>query len=156
MGTITTTDGTEIFYKDWGSGQPVVFSHGWPLSADDWDTQMLFFLKHGDRVIGHDRRGHGRSTQTGDGHDMDHYADDLAALTAHLDLKEAVHVGHSTGGGEVVHYLARHGRTIHEHSSYPPNHLTSILNRNRLKTHRARPAAARLLDKSVPFVCFCA
>src|SRR5690349_6576160 len=83
MGTITTTDGTEIFYKDWGSGQPIVFSHGWPLSADDWDTQMLSFLQHGYRVIAHDRRGHGRSTQTSDGHDMDHYADDLAALTAH-------------------------------------------------------------------------
>ena len=101
----------EIYYKDWGSGQPVVFSHGWPLSADDWDTQMLFFLKHGYRVIAHDRRGHGRSTQTDGGHDMDHYADDLAALTAHLDLKGAVHVGHSTGGGEVVHYLARHGES---------------------------------------------
>ena len=102
MGAITTTDGTEIFYKDWGWGQPVVFSHGWPLSADDWDTQMLFFLQQGYRVIAHDRRGHGRSTQTSDGHDMDHYADDLAALTAQLDLKDAVHVGHSTGGGEVV------------------------------------------------------
>ena len=89
----------------------IVFSHGWPLSADDGDTQMLFFLKHGYRVIAHDRRGHGRSSQTGDGHDRDHYADDLAALTAHLDLKEAVHVGHSTGGGEVVHYLARHGES---------------------------------------------
>jgi pimeloyl-ACP methyl ester carboxylesterase len=88
-----------------------VFSHGWPLSADDWDTQMLFFLGKGFRVIAHDRRGHGRSTQPGDGHDMDHYADDLAALTAHLDLKGAVHVGHSTGGGEVVHYLARHGES---------------------------------------------
>src|ERR671923_671851 len=109
MGTITTTDGTEIFYKDWGSGQPIVFSHGWPLSADDWDTQMLFFLQQGYRVIAHDRRGHGRSTQTSDGHDMDHYADDLAELTAHLDLHDAVHVGHSTGGGEVVHYIARHG-----------------------------------------------
>jgi non-heme chloroperoxidase len=109
MGTITTADGTEIFFKDWGSGQPIVFSHGWPLSADDWDTQMLFFLQHGYRVIAHDRRGHGRSTQTSDGHDMDHYAADLAALTAQLDLQNAVHVGHSTGGGEVVHYLARHG-----------------------------------------------
>jgi non-heme chloroperoxidase len=109
MATITTNDGVEIFYKDWGAGQPIVFSHGWPLSADDWDTQMLFFLQHGFRVIAHDRRGHGRSSQTGDGHDMDHYADDLAALTAHLDLHEAIHVGHSTGGGEVVHYLGRHG-----------------------------------------------
>jgi non-heme chloroperoxidase len=109
MGTITTTDGTEIFFKDWGSGQPIVFSHGWPLSADDWDAQLLFFLGQGYRVIAHDRRGHGRSTQTGEGHDMDHYADDLAALTEHLDLRDAVHVGHSTGGGEVVHYLARHG-----------------------------------------------
>jgi non-heme chloroperoxidase len=109
MGTITTNDGIEIFYKDWGSGQPIVFSHGWPLSADDWDTQMMFFLQHGYRVIAHDRRGHGRSTQTGDGHDMDHYADDLAALTNQLDLHDAIHVGHSTGGGEVVRYLARHG-----------------------------------------------
>ena len=111
MSTITTRDGVEIFYKDWGKGQPVMFSHGWPLSADDWDTQMLFFLKHGYRVIAHDRRGHGRSTQVSDGHDMDHYADDLAALTAHLDLKNAIHVGHSTGGGEVAHYLARHGES---------------------------------------------
>src|SRR6266446_217768 len=111
VNTITTKDGVEIFYKDWGKGQPIVFSHGWPLSADDWDTQMLFFLEHGYRVIAHDRRGHGRSTQVGGGHDMDHYADDLAALTAHLNLKGAVHVGHSTGGGEVVHYLARHGQS---------------------------------------------
>jgi non-heme chloroperoxidase len=109
MGTITTADGTEIFYKDWGSGQPIVFSHGWPLSSDDWDTQMLFFLQNGYRVVAHDRRGHGRSAQTSDGHDMDHYADDLAALTAHLDLRDAVHIGHSTGGGEVAHYVARHG-----------------------------------------------
>jgi non-heme chloroperoxidase len=111
MSSITTKDGVEIFYKDWGKGQPIVFSHGWPLSADDWDAQMMFFLSHGYRVIAHDRRGHGRSSQPGDGHDMDHYADDLAALTAHLDLKQAIHVGHSTGGGEVVHYLARHGES---------------------------------------------
>src|SRR4029453_7241570 len=102
---------TDIYYKDWGKGQPIVFSHGWPLSADDWDTQMLFFLGKGFRVIAHDRRGHGRSTQTDSGHDMDHYADDLAALITRLDLKDAVHVGHSTGGGEVVRYLARHGES---------------------------------------------
>ena len=111
MPTIKTNDQVEIFYKDWGSGQPIVFSHGWPLSSDDWDAQMLFFLSHGYRVIAHDRRGHGRSTQVADGHDMDHYADDLAALTSHLDLKNAIHVGHSTGGGEVVRYLARHGES---------------------------------------------
>src|SRR5881296_3393649 len=113
MPTITTADGTEIFYKDWGpkNSQAIVFHHGWPLSADDWDNQLMFFLGQGYRVIAHDRRGHGRSTQTGDGHDMDHYAADLAAVTAHLELKAAVHVGHSTGGGEVVHYLARHGES---------------------------------------------
>ena len=111
MSLITTADGTQIFYKDWGKGQPIVFSHGWPLSADDWDAQMLFFLNEGFRVIAHDRRGHGRSSQTSEGHDMEHYADDLAALTAHLNLRSAIHVGHSTGGGEVVHYLARHGES---------------------------------------------
>jgi non-heme chloroperoxidase len=111
MNTIITSDGTQIFYKDWGKGQPIVFSHGWPLSSDDWDAQMMFFLNHGYRVIAHDRRGHGRSSQVGDGHDMDHYADDLAAVSAHLDLKNAIHVGHSTGGGEVVHYIARHGES---------------------------------------------
>jgi non-heme chloroperoxidase len=111
MSRVSTKDGVDIFYKDWGSGQPIVFSHGWPLSSDDWDPQMMFFLNHGFRVIAHDRRGHGRSTQTATGHDMDHYADDLAVLTEHLNLKNAVHVGHSTGGGEVVHYLARHGES---------------------------------------------
>ena len=111
MSFIKTNDGVEIYYKDWGTGQPIVFSHGWPLSADDWDNQMLFFLKHGYRVIAHDRRGHGRSSQVADGHNMDHYADDLAALTAHLKLKDAIHVGHSTGGGEVTRYLARHGES---------------------------------------------
>jgi non-heme chloroperoxidase len=109
MSTITTADGTQIYYKDWGSGQPVVFSHGWPLSADDWDGQMLYFLQHGYRVIAHDRRGHGRSSQGSTGHDMDHYADDLAALTKSLDLHDAIHVGHSTGGGEVARYISRHG-----------------------------------------------
>jgi non-heme chloroperoxidase len=109
MATITTRDGTEIFYKDWGKGQPLVFSHGWPLSADDWDGQMLFFGQRGYRVIAHDRRGHGRSTQTWDGNDMDTYADDLAELFNALDLKDAILVGHSTGGGEVARYLGRHG-----------------------------------------------
>ena len=111
MSEVRTKDGTSIYFKDWGKGQPIVFSHGWPLSADDWDTQMMFFLNHGYRVIAHDRRGHGRSSQVADGHDMDHYADDLEVLTAHLDLKNAIHVGHSTGGGEVVHYIARHGES---------------------------------------------
>src|ERR1700723_1796421 len=109
MPTITTRDGTQIFYKDWGAGQPIVFSHGWPLTADDWDSQMLFFGRRGYRVIAHDRRGHGRSTQTWDGNDMDTYADDLAALTEKLDLKNAIHVGHSTGGGEVARYIGRRG-----------------------------------------------
>src|ERR1700721_682699 len=109
MPTITTKDGVEIYYKDWGKGQPIVFSHGWPLSADDWDAQMLFFLGHGYRVIAHDRRGHGRSTQTGGRADLDYYAPAPTAVTTHLDLKDAIHVGHSTGGGEVVHYLARRG-----------------------------------------------
>ncbi len=109
MPYVTTSDGTEIFYKDWGSGQPIVFSHGWPLSADDWDGQMLFFLQHGYRVVAHDRRGHGRSTQVSGGHDMDHYADDLSAVMEKLDLQRATMVGHSTGGGEVAHYVGRHG-----------------------------------------------
>jgi non-heme chloroperoxidase len=111
MPTITTPDGVQIYYKDWGTGQPIVFSHGWPLSSDDWDKQMMFFLERGFRVIAHDRRGHGRSTQTAQGNDMDHYADDLAALTSFLDLRDAVHVGHSTGGGEVIRYLGRHGES---------------------------------------------
>src|SRR6478609_6519317 len=106
---ITTADGVNIFYKDWGSGQPIVFSHGWPLTADDWDAQMMFFLNHGYRVIAHDRRGHGRSDQPSHGNDMDTYADDLAAVINALDLKEATLVGHSTGGGEVAHYIGRHG-----------------------------------------------
>jgi non-heme chloroperoxidase len=110
MNTITTKDGVEIFYKDWGRGQPIVFHHGWPLSSDDWDTQMLFFLQQGYRVIGIDRRGHGRSSQVSEGHDMDHYAADAAAVVEHLELRNAVHIGHSTGGGEVARYVARYGK----------------------------------------------
>ena len=110
MPIIKTKDGTEIFYKDWGSGQPIVFHHGWPLSADDWDTQMLYFLSRGYRVVAHDRRGHGRSTQSANGHEMDTYAADVAALVDALDLKGAVHVGHSTGGGEATRYVARYGK----------------------------------------------
>ncbi|KDN98740.1 MULTISPECIES: alpha/beta hydrolase [Pseudomonas] len=112
MAFVTTKDGVEIFYKDWGprDAQVIFFHHGWPLSGDDWDAQMLFFLAQGYRVIAHDRRGHGRSSQVWDGHDMDHYADDVAAVVDHLGVRSAVHVGHSTGGGEVVHYLARHGQ----------------------------------------------
>ena len=112
MTTVTTKDGVEIYYKDWGSktAQPIVFHHGWPLSADDWDTQMLYFLAEGYRVIAHDRRGHGRSTQVSNGHDMDHYAADAAAVVEHLDLRNAIHIGHSTGGGEATHYVAQHGQ----------------------------------------------
>jgi non-heme chloroperoxidase len=109
MDTIKTKDGTTIFYKDWGTGQPIVFHHGWPLSSDDWDAQMMFFLNNGYRVIAHDRRGHGRSTQTATGNEMDTYAADVAELTTALDLRNAVHIGHSTGGGEVARYVARHG-----------------------------------------------
>ncbi|HCB05493.1 MAG TPA: alpha/beta hydrolase, partial [Nocardioides bacterium] len=109
MPTVTTDDGTEIFYKDWGAGKPIMFHHGWPLSSDDWDAQLTFFVQHGYRVIAHDRRGHGRSSQVSDGHDMDHYAADAAAVVEHLDLHDVVHVGHSTGGGEVTRYVARHG-----------------------------------------------
>ncbi|XVJ60064.1 MAG: alpha/beta hydrolase [Tepidisphaera sp.] len=112
MSHVTTKDGVQIFFKDWGSrsAQPVVFHHGWPLTADDWDTQMMFFLQKGYRVIAHDRRGHGRSSQVDTGHDMDHYAADTAALVEHLDLRNAVHIGHSTGGGQATRYVARHGR----------------------------------------------
>ena len=112
MGVITTKDGVDIFYKDWGpkAAQPIVFHHGWPLSSDDWDNQMLFFLDKGYRVVAHDRRGHGRSSQVSDGHDMDHYAADAAAVAEYLDLNNAIHIGHSTGGGEVARYVARHGK----------------------------------------------
>ncbi len=112
MESFVTKDGTEIFYKDWGTGQPIVFHHGWPLSADDWDTQMMLCLQQGYRVIAYDRRGHGRSTQTDKGNEMNTYADDAAQLVAHLDLKKSVHVGHSTGGGEVARYVARHGKGL--------------------------------------------
>ena len=112
MAYVTTSDGTEIFYKDWGpkDAQPIHFHHGWPLSADDWDNQMLFFLNEGFRVVAHDRRGHGRSSQVSDGHDMDHYAADASAVAEHLDLRNAVHIGHSTGGGQVARYVAKHGQ----------------------------------------------
>ncbi|ASR08695.1 alpha/beta hydrolase [Rhizobium leguminosarum bv. viciae] len=112
MTSITTSDGVQLFYKDWGpkSAQPIVFHHGWPLSSDDWDNQMLFFLGKGFRVIAHDRRGHGRSSQVSDGHDMDHYASDVAAMIDYLDLRNAIHVGHSTGGGEAARYVARYGK----------------------------------------------
>lgn len=112
MGYVTTKDGVEIFYKDWGprDAQVLFFHHGWPLSSDDWDTQLLFFLKEGFRVVAHDRRGHGRSSQVWDGHDMDHYADDVAEVVKHLNIKNAIHIGHSTGGGEVVRYIVRHGQ----------------------------------------------
>jgi non-heme chloroperoxidase len=112
MSTIATKDGTQIYFKDWGpkKAQPIVFHHGWPLSADDWDAQMLYFVSKGYRVVAHDRRGHGRSSQVGGGHDMDHYAADAAAVAEHLDLREAVHIGHSTGGGEATRYVARYGK----------------------------------------------
>ena len=109
MPYVTTSDGVEIFYKDWGEGRPIAFHHGWPLSADDWDAQMLFFVGHGYRTIAHDRRGHGRSAQVSDGHDMDHYAADASAVVEHLGLRDAIHIGHSTGGGEAARYVARHG-----------------------------------------------
>ena len=110
MSFVTTKDGVEIFYKDWGKGQPIVFHHGWPLSSDDWDTQMLFFLQQGYHVVAMDRRGHGRSSQVSEGHDMDHYAADAAAVVEHLDLRDAIHIGHSTGGGEAARYVAQHGQ----------------------------------------------
>jgi non-heme chloroperoxidase len=132
MTMIKTKDGTEIFYKDWGSGQPLFFHHGWPLSADDWDAQMMFFLARGYRVIAHDRRGHGRSTQTTSGHDMDTYAADVAELVTMLDLKNSVHIGHSTGGGEACRYVARHGKGRVAKavfiSSIPPTFMKSARN----------------------------
>lgn len=136
MDTITVKDGTKIFYKDWGTGQPIFFHHGWPLSADDWDAQMMFFLAQGYRVIAHDRRGHGRSTQTANGHDMDTYAADVAELTKALDLKNAIHIGHSTGGGEVTRYAAKFGKGRVAKavliSAIPPGLLKSEKNPNGL------------------------
>src|ERR1043165_5002799 len=112
MNTVTTKDGVQIYFKDWGpkNAQPIVFHHGWPLSADDWDAQMLFFVQHGYRVVGIDRRGHGRSSQVSDGHDMDHYAADAAAVVEHLDLRNTTHIGHAPGGGKAPRYGARHGQ----------------------------------------------
>lgn len=112
MSTIKVKDGTEIYYKDWGTGQPIVFHHGWPLSGDDWDTQMMFFVNQGYRVIAHDRRGHGRSSQVSEGHNIETYAADVAELTAALDLRDAIHIGHSTGGGEVARYVAKNGDRV--------------------------------------------
>lgn len=161
MPTILTADGTEIFYKDWGAGQPIVFSHGWPLTADDWDGQMLFFLHQGFRVIAHDRRGHGRSSQPGNGHDMDTYADDLAAVFDQLDLHDAVLIGHSTGGGEVARYIGRHGTARVAKAvligAVPPIMLKSASNPGGLPLEtfdgfRAGVAANRAqLYKDVPF-----
>ncbi len=166
MPYVKSNDGTEIFYKDWGSGRPIVFSHGWPLSADDWDGQMLFFLQKGYRVVAHDRRGHGRSTQVSGGHDMDHYADDLAAVIDLLDLKNAILVGHSTGGGEVAHYVARHGI---KHvakcvliSSVPPLMLktdsnpegTPLATFDALRTALATNRPQFYLDLTMPFYGF--
>jgi non-heme chloroperoxidase len=132
MDSITVKDGTQIYYKDWGTGQPLFFHHGWPLSADDWDAQMMFFLARGYRVIAHDRRGHGRSTQTATGNDMDTYAADVAELVKALDLKDAIHIGHSTGGGEVTRYVARHGKGLVAKavliSSIPPTFMQSEKN----------------------------
>jgi non-heme chloroperoxidase len=110
MSKFTVSDGTEIYYKDWGTGQPIVFHHGWPLSSDDWDAQMMFFVNKGFRVIAHDRRGHGRSSQTSEGHNMETYVADAAELMEFLDIKDSIHIGHSTGGGEVIRYVAKHGQ----------------------------------------------
>lgn len=163
MPVITTRDGVELFYKDRGSGQPIVFHHGWPLGADDWDGQMMAFLQQGCRVIAHDRRGHGRSTQTADGNDMDTYAADVAALATALDLRHAIHVGHSTGGGEVARYVARHGQGRVDKavliSAVPPIMLQSDANpggvpmavfdaiRAGTATNRAQP----FIDFTLPF-----
>ena len=163
MSKITVKDGTEIYYKDWGTGQPIVFHHGWPLSGDDWDGQMLYFLQQGFRVIAHDRRGHGRSSQTAVGHDMDTYAADVAELAKALDLKDAIHVGHSTGGGEVIRYVAKHGKgrvakavlisavtpTLAKSASYPDGVPLSIFDEIRQGTGFNRPQYYQ--DFTIPF-----
>ncbi|MBO9200477.1 alpha/beta hydrolase [Niastella sp. MAH-29] len=160
---ITVKDGTQIYYKDWGSGQPLVFHHGWPLSSDDWDAQMMFFLEKGFRVIAHDRRGHGRSTQGSVGHNMDTYASDVAELTTALDLKNAIHIGHSTGGGEVIRYAAQYGKgriakavlvsavtPIMVQSEINPDGVPlSALNEIRLNTATNRPQFFQ--DFTIPF-----
>ena len=137
MPKITVKDGTEIFYRDWGTGQPLYFHHGWPLSSDDWDAQLMFFLQKGYRVIAHDRRGHGRSSQVPTGHDMDTYIADVAELTAHLDLKNAVHIGHSTGGGEAIHYAA--------HAE--PGRVAKVV---LVSAAKARPPTARSITRIFP------
>ncbi|WP_249695067.1 alpha/beta hydrolase [Stappia sp. WLB 29] len=163
MSTLTTSDGTEIFYKDWGSGQPILFSHGWPLSGDAWDAQMLFFGMNGYRVIAHDRRGHGRSSQPWDGNNMDRYADDLAELIEHLDLKDAILIGHSTGGGEVCRYIGRHGTArvarVVLVGAVPPVMLKSDSNPegtpmdvfDSIREGTAKNRAQFFLDLTVPF-----
>ena len=163
MSTLTVKDGTQIYYKDWGSGQPIVFHHGWPLSGDDWDAQMIFFLNKGFRVIAHDRRGHGRSSQASGGHDMDTYAADVAELAAALDLKDAIHVGHSTGGGEVIRYVAKHGKgrvakavlisavtpIMVQTAANPDGVPTSVFDEIRLNTATQRPQYFQ--DFTIPF-----
>ena len=161
MSYVTTKDGTQIYFKDWGTGQPLVFHHGWPLSADDWDAQMMFFLERGFRVIAHDRRGHGRSTQTVSGNEMDTYAADVNELVTHLDLRNSVHVGHSTGGGEVARYVATygHGRVAKAVlvSAVPPIMVKSAKNpggcRSKSSTRfaRAPPIAARSSTRTSRF-----
>ncbi|NIG56529.1 alpha/beta fold hydrolase [Chitinophaga sp. Cy-1792] len=163
MSKLKLKGGTEMYYKDWGSGQPIVFHHGWPLSGDDWDTQMLFFLQQGYRVIAHDRRGHGRSTQTSGGHNMDTYAADVAELTTALDLKDAIHIGHSTGGGEVIRYVYKYGKgrvakavlvsavtpVMVQSASNPDGVPLSVFDEIRLKT--ATDRLQYFKDFSLPF-----
>ena len=163
MSTLKLKDGTELYYKDWGTGQPIVFHHGWPLSSDDWDAQMMFFLQQGFRVIAHDRRGHGRSTQTSSGHEMETYASDVAQLVEALDLKNAVHIGHSTGGGEVIRYINRYGKgravkavlvsavtpVMVQNANNPDGVPMSIFDEIRLQTATNRPQYFK--DFSLPF-----